>query len=85
MSFPPYSNLSGGRCLTYIGTEGARLVSIACSDAPEGYARWTLHRLADRLVELNVVDSISHECVRQILKKHHQTLAEANVVYPGRG
>jgi transposase len=67
------------------GEGEARLVSIACSDAPEGYARWTLHRLADRLVELNVVDSISHECVRQILKKHHQTLAEANVVYPGRG
>jgi transposase len=67
------------------GEGEARLVSIACSDAPEGYARWTLHRLADRLVELNVVDSISHECVRQVLKKHHQTLAEANVVYPGRG
>jgi transposase len=66
------------------GEGEARLVSIACSDAPEGYARWTLHRLADRLVELNVVDSISHECVRQVLKKHHQTLAEANVVYPGR-
>lgn len=67
------------------GEGEARLVSIACSEAPEGYARWTLHRLADRLVELNVVDSISHECVRQVLKKHHQTLAEANVVYPGRG
>jgi hypothetical protein len=67
------------------GEGEARLVSIACSDAPKGYARWTLHRLADRLVELNVVDSISHECVRQVLKKHHQTLAEANVVYPGRG
>jgi transposase len=66
------------------GEGEARLVSIACSDAPEGYARWTLYRLADRLVELNVVDSISHECVRQVLKKHHQTLAEANVVYPGR-
>jgi transposase len=67
------------------GEGEARLVSIACCDAPEGYARWTLHRLADRLVERNVVDSISHECVRQVLKKHHQTLAEANVVYPGRG
>jgi len=66
------------------GEGEARLVSIACSDAPEGYARWTLHRLADRLVELNVVDSISHECVRQVLKKHHQTLAKAHVVYSGR-
>ena len=66
------------------GEGEARLVSLACSDAPEGYARWSLHRLADRLVELDVVDSISHECVRQVLKKHHQTLAEAHVVHPGR-
>jgi hypothetical protein len=51
------------------------LVSLACSNAPEGYARWSLHMLADKLVELEVVDSISHECVRQVLKKHHQTLA----------
>lgn len=67
------------------GEEEARLVSLACSDAPEGYARWTLHMLADQLIELNVVDTISHECVRQVLKKHHQTLAEADVVYPGTG
>ena len=67
------------------GEGEAKLVSIACSQAPEGYARWTLHQLADRLIELNVVDSISHECVRQVLKKHYQTVAEANVVYSGRG
>ncbi len=67
------------------GEGEARLVSLACSDAPEGYARWTLHLLADRLVELNVVDSISHECVRRVLKKHHQTLAETDVVHTGTG
>ena len=65
------------------GEDEARLVSLACSDAPEGHARWTLTMLADKLVELDVVESISHECVRQVLKKHHQTLAEANVVHPG--
>lgn len=65
------------------GDGEARLVSLACSDAPQGYARWTLHMLAERLIELEVVDSISHECVRQVLKKHHQTLAEADVVYTG--
>ncbi len=65
------------------GEDEARLISLACSDAPEGHARWTLNMLADKLVELDVVESISHECVRQVLKKHHQTLAEANVVYPG--
>ena len=67
------------------GEGEARLISLACSDAPAGYARWTLQMLADKLIELNVVDAISHECVRQVLKKHHQTLAEAHVVYTGRG
>ena len=67
------------------GEGEARLVSLACSDAPEGYARWTLHMLADKLIELEVVDSISHECIRQVLKKHHQTLAEAHVVHTGGG
>ena len=66
------------------GEGEARLVSIACSDAPEGHARWTLHLLADKLVELGIVDTISHEGVRQVLKKHHQTLAKADVVHTGR-
>ncbi len=63
------------------GDAEARLVGLACSNAPQGYARWTLHMLAERLIELEVVDSISHECVRQVLKKHHQALAEADVVH----
>ncbi len=67
------------------GEGEARLISLACRDATEGYARWTLHMLADQLIELNVVESISHECVRQVLKKHHKTLAEANVVYTSTG
>ena len=67
------------------GEGEARLVSLACSDAPEGYARWTLRMLADKLIELEVVESISLECVRQVLKKHHQTLAKANVVHTAGG
>lgn len=67
------------------GEGEARLISLACSDAPKGYARWTLHLLADQLVELEIVDSISHECIRQVLKKHHKTLAEANVVHSSTG
>lgn len=51
----------------------ARVVShvtmIACSEAPEGAARWTLHLIADRLVALNVIESICLESVRQALKK----------------
>ena len=65
------------------GEGEAKLISIACSDAPEGHARWTLHMLADKLVELEIVDAISHECVRQVLKKHDQAVAKANVVHPG--
>jgi len=51
------------------GEAEARLVSLACSAPPKGHARWTLHLLADKLVELDIVESISHECVRQTLKK----------------
>ena len=63
------------------GEAQARLVSLACSAAPEGNARWTLRLLAERLVELQVIDSVSRECVRQVLKKHHQTLAEPHGVH----
>lgn len=51
------------------GAREARLVAIACGPAPEGRARWTLRLLADKLVELEVVDSIGREAVRQALKK----------------
>lgn len=47
----------------------AVLVATACSKPPDGRARWTLRLLADRMVELGIVDRISHECVRQELKK----------------
>jgi transposase len=51
------------------GAQEARLIALACSAPPEGRARWTLRLLADVLVELEMVDSISHETVRQTLKK----------------
>ena len=47
----------------------AKLTALACSEAPQGHARWTLRLLADRAVSLGFVDSISHNAVRQILKK----------------
>ena len=48
----------------------ARLIALACSEAPEGRSRWTLRLLADRAVELRLVEgSLSHESVRQALKK----------------
>ena len=51
------------------GEKEARLIALACSDPPEGRGRWTLQLLADKLVELHVVDSISDETVRLRLKK----------------
>jgi hypothetical protein len=52
------------------GRQEARLVALACSKPPGGKARWTLRMLAGELVELSVgVDSVSHETVRQTLKK----------------
>lgn len=64
------------------GEGEAHLVSIACSAPPPGHARWTLKMLSDRLVQLEVVESISKETVRRVLKKHYQTVAEENVVHP---
>jgi transposase len=51
------------------GAAEARLIALACSQPPEGRARWTLKLLADRLVELEVVESVSDETVRRVLKK----------------
>ena len=51
------------------GTGEARLIAVACSEPPQGRGGWTLQLLADKLVELHVVDSISGETVRQVLKK----------------
>ena len=49
----------------------AHLVALSCSSPPEGFARWSLRLLADRVVELNYIDSISYETVRQVLKKRN--------------
>ena len=51
------------------GRQEAKLIALACSKPPAGKARWTLRLLADEMVELDVVDSLSHESVRQTLKK----------------
>jgi len=51
------------------GDVEAHLVALSCSKPPEGRARWTLRLLADSIVELGYVESISHEAVRQTLKK----------------
>lgn len=62
-------SLSCGRSSKIKGDEEAHLIALCCGDAPEGRSRWTLRLLADKLVELEIVDSISHESVRKALKK----------------
>lgn len=51
------------------GAAEAHLVAVACSPPPGGRARWTLQLLSDKMVELQIVESISRECVRRTLKK----------------
>ena len=51
------------------GDVEARLVTLCCSEPPKGYAKWSLRLLADKMVELEYVDSISYETVRRVLKK----------------
>jgi len=51
------------------GAQEARLLAVACGAPPEGRVRWTLRLLAERMVELKIVDEICHETVRQALKK----------------
>jgi hypothetical protein len=47
----------------------AHLVALSCSDPPEGFSRWTLRLLAEKVVELDYIDNISHETIRRVLKK----------------
>ena len=47
----------------------AHLVALSCSEPPKGHAQWSLRLLADRVVELGYIDSVSHETVRRVLKK----------------
>lgn len=52
----------------------AHLVALSCSKPPEGFTRWTLRLLADKVVELQYIDSVSHETVRRVLKKTNLSL-----------
>lgn len=51
------------------GEQEAQLVALMCQQAPQGYESWTLRLVAEKLVELEIVESVSHERVRQVLKK----------------
>ena len=59
----------GGRPIKFDSRIDANITMIACSEPPEGRANWTLKLIADRIVKLEIVDSISYESVRRSLKK----------------
>jgi transposase len=60
------------------GAAEARLIVLACSKPPDGRACWTMRLLADKLVELEVVDSVSDETVRRVLKKTNSSRGSAS-------
>jgi transposase len=61
--------VTNAHCRKITGDEEAHLIALCCSPPPEGHTTWTLRMLADRMVELEIVDSVSHETVRRTLKK----------------
>jgi hypothetical protein len=51
------------------GAAAARLVQLACSEAPDGHEQWSMQMLSDKLIELEIVETVSRETVRTTLKK----------------
>lgn len=66
------------------GEKEAQLIAIACGPKPEGRARWTLGLLANRVVELKIVEKCSPKTIERVLKKRVETLAAQDVVYSTR-
>lgn len=54
----------------------AKLVTLCCNEPPKGYAKWSLRLLADKMVELKYIDTISHVTVRSVLKKMNLSLGK---------
>jgi transposase len=61
--------VTNAHCRKITGEEEAHLIALCCSPAPDGHATWTLRMLADKMIALDIVDSVSHETIRQTLKK----------------
>lgn len=60
------------------GVQEAHLIALTCSQPPEGHSQWSLRLLADRMVALGHVDTLSHETVRQVLKKGSSSPGKSN-------
>lgn len=66
-----YDKPRSGRPIEIDGLQRAKVTALACSTPPEGYTRWSLRLLADKAVELDYCDTLSHTEVQNILKKTH--------------
>jgi transposase len=66
------------REVIFDGAFEARLIALACSDTPEGYRRWTVRLLADKIVELNIAPTVSHMTVQRALKKTNLSLTSGS-------
>ena len=66
------------REVTFDGAFEARLIALACSEAPEGRRRWTVRLLADKAIELDLAPSVSHMTVQRVLKKTNLNLIAAD-------
>src|SRR5215207_1543994 len=64
-----FDKARSGRPIRIDGTQRARITALACSTPPAGYARWSLRLLADKAVELQLCEAVSHNAVKEILKK----------------
>jgi hypothetical protein len=60
------------------GEAEAKLIALACSEPPEGYARWTIRLLADKVVEMKIVDRVHYNTVGRVLKKTNSSHTAAN-------
>lgn len=66
------------REIVFDGSFEARLIALACSDAPEGRTRWTVRLLSEKVVELNMAPSVSHMTVQRVLKKMNLSLTSGS-------
>ena len=67
------------------GEQEAKLIALVCSKAPEGRTCWTLRLLAEKVVELQIVDQVSYQTVRRVLKKRFKAVAGETMVHSARG
>lgn len=73
-----YDKSRSGRPVSFSGEECAKFTALACNSPPIGHSSWSLRLLSDKLVELEIIESISHTEVGRILKKMNYNLTEKN-------